>query len=36
MFNLPTKDNVEKCIITKDVIEYGAEPIFLESDRKSA
>lgn len=36
MFDLPDKENVEKCIITRDVIESGAEPIFLESDRKSA
>lgn len=36
MFSLPDKENVEKCIITRDVIDSGAEPIFLESDRKSA
>jgi ATP-dependent Clp protease ATP-binding subunit ClpX len=36
MYDLPSKENVEKCIITKDVIESGAEPIYLESDRKSA
>lgn len=36
MFSLPDKENVDKCIITRDVIESGAEPIFLESDRKSA
>ncbi len=36
MYHLPNKENVEKCIITKDVIESGKEPIFLESDRKSA
>lgn len=36
MYNIPGKENVEKCIITKDVIESGAEPIFLEADRKSA
>ena len=36
MFDLPNKENVEKCIITKDVVELGAEPIYLESDRKSA
>ncbi|OGU73855.1 MAG: ATP-dependent protease ATP-binding subunit ClpX [Ignavibacteria bacterium RBG_16_34_14] len=36
MFDLPNKDKVEKCIITKDVIEKGLEPIYLESDRKSA
>ena len=36
MYHIPDKENVEKCIITKDVIETGKEPIFLESDRKSA
>jgi len=36
MYSLPGKENVEKCIITRDVIESGAEPIYLEADRKSA
>jgi ATP-dependent Clp protease ATP-binding subunit ClpX len=36
MFELPAKDKVEKCIITKDVVEKGAEPVYLEVDRKSA
>ena len=36
MFTLPDKENVDKCIITKDVIEFNAEPIFIEADRKSA
>jgi ATP-dependent Clp protease ATP-binding subunit ClpX len=36
MYHLPNKENIEKCIITRDVIENGKEPIFLESDRKSA
>jgi ATP-dependent Clp protease ATP-binding subunit ClpX len=36
MFTLPDKENVDKCIITKDVVEINAEPIFLEADRKSA
>ena len=36
MFDLPEKENVDKCIITKDVVESNAEPIFLEVDRKSA
>ncbi len=36
MYDLPDKENVEKCIVTKDVIENGAEPIYLEADRKSA
>ena len=36
MYDLPEKENVEKCIITKDVVNSGAEPIYLEADRKSA
>ncbi len=36
MFDLPNKEKVEKCIITKDVIEKGSEPIYIEVDRKSA
>ena len=36
MYVLPDKENVDKCIITKDVVEMNAEPIFIESDRKSA
>ena len=36
MYHLPNKENIEKCIITKDVVQSGAEPIFLEIDRKSA
>ena len=35
MFELPNKDNIDKCVITKDVVEEGANPIYLE-DRKSA
>jgi ATP-dependent Clp protease ATP-binding subunit ClpX len=35
MFELPNKDNIDKCVITKDVVDEGAEPIYLE-DRKSA
>ncbi len=36
MYDLPNRENVEKCVVTKDVIEKGAEPIYLEADRKSA
>lgn len=36
MFDLPERKNVEKCIITKDVIENSREPLFIESDAKSA
>lgn len=36
MYDLPNKENVDKCIITRDVVEVGAEPIYIEADRKSA
>jgi ATP-dependent Clp protease ATP-binding subunit ClpX len=36
MYELPSKDKVDKCIVTGDVITKGSEPIYLESDRKSA
>lgn len=36
MYDLPTKEKYDKCIITKDVIDEGAQPIFIEADRKSA
>lgn len=36
MFDLPERKNVDKCIITRDVIEKSSEPIFIESDAKSA
>ena len=36
MYELPNKENIDKCIITKDVIEKGSEPIYLDADRKSA
>jgi ATP-dependent Clp protease ATP-binding subunit ClpX len=36
MYTLPDKENVDKCIITKDVVEINAEPIYIEADRKSA
>ncbi len=35
MFDLPAKEDVDKCVITKDVVEKGSEPIYIE-DRKSA
>ncbi len=35
MFELPAKEDVDKCVITKDVVENGSEPIYIE-DRKSA
>ncbi|MBZ0198537.1 MAG: ATP-dependent Clp protease ATP-binding subunit ClpX [Ignavibacteriaceae bacterium] len=36
MYDIPDKENVDKCIITRDVVEEGAEPIYIEADRKSA
>jgi len=36
MYEIPNKKNIQKCIITKDVVENGAEPLFLMSDKKSA
>lgn len=36
MFDLPEKKKVEKCIITRDVIEQSSDPIFIEADAKSA
>ncbi|MFC2132998.1 ATP-dependent Clp protease ATP-binding subunit ClpX [Bacteroidota bacterium] len=36
MYELPTLNNVDKCLITKDTIEKGSKPLYIESDRKSA
>jgi ATP-dependent Clp protease ATP-binding subunit ClpX len=36
MFQLPTRNNVSKCIITKDSIVHAKEPIYLYEERKSA
>jgi ATP-dependent Clp protease ATP-binding subunit ClpX len=36
MYDLPGKKNVQKCIITKDVVEDKKEPLFLKADKKSA
>ncbi len=36
MYDLPNMDNVDKCLITKDTVDNGAEPIYYEADRKSA
>lgn len=36
MYDLPEKKNVEKCMITGDVIEQGKDPLFLKADKKSA
>ncbi|MCB9258652.1 MAG: ATP-dependent Clp protease ATP-binding subunit ClpX [Ignavibacteriales bacterium] len=36
MYELPNLDNVDKCLITKDTVEKGEDPIYYEADRKSA
>lgn len=36
MFELPNKKHVDKCIITRDVVEKGVEPIYIKADAKSA
>ncbi len=36
MYDLPSKEKVEKCLITPASVEKGEEPVYLESDRKSA
>ncbi len=36
MYELPSLENVEKCLITRDTVEKGAPPIYIEADRKSA
>lgn len=34
MYEMPSRDDIEKCIITKDVVEKGSEPTLVLSDRK--
>jgi len=36
MYELPELENVDKCLITKDTVDKGKKPLYLESDRKSA
>jgi ATP-dependent Clp protease ATP-binding subunit ClpX len=36
MYDLPSKKNIEKVIITKDVVAENKEPLFLKTDKKSA
>jgi ATP-dependent Clp protease ATP-binding subunit ClpX len=36
MYELPNRKDVEKCVITKDVVEKGEEPIFIKAEKKSA
>ena len=36
MYELPNMKDVEKCVITKDVVEKGKEPIYINAEKKSA
>ncbi|MBI1936873.1 MAG: ATP-dependent Clp protease ATP-binding subunit ClpX [Ignavibacteriales bacterium] len=36
MYELPTQENVDKCLVTKDVVTKGERPLYIESDRKTA
>lgn len=36
MYELPNRKGIEKCVITKDVVENGEEPIFIKAEKKSA
>ncbi|HSW54836.1 MAG TPA: ATP-dependent Clp protease ATP-binding subunit ClpX [Ignavibacteriaceae bacterium] len=36
MYELPNRKDVEKCVITKDVVANGEEPIFIKVEKKSA
>lgn len=36
MYELPNRKSIEKCIITKDVVEKGEEPLFISAEKKSA
>ncbi len=36
MYELPTMQNIDKCLITRDVVCEGEKPVYIESDRKTA
>ncbi len=36
MYELPSLETVEKCVITRDTVLDGVKPIYIEADRKSA
>jgi len=36
MYELPNRKNIEKCIVTKDVVTKGEEPILIKEEKKSA
>ncbi|MBU0473043.1 MAG: ATP-dependent Clp protease ATP-binding subunit ClpX [Bacteroidetes bacterium] len=36
MYELPSKTDIEKCLITRNTVETGEEPVYIESEKKSA
>ena len=36
MYELPMKKNIDKCLITKDTLKKGANPLYIEVERKTA
>ncbi|MDH3267386.1 MAG: ATP-dependent Clp protease ATP-binding subunit ClpX, partial [Ignavibacteria bacterium] len=36
MYELPNRKDIDKCVITKDVVEKGNEPILIKAEKKSA
>lgn len=36
MYEIPGKDNLEKCLITEETITKGRKPVYIESEKKSA
>ncbi|MBL1212239.1 MAG: ATP-dependent Clp protease ATP-binding subunit ClpX [Ignavibacteriae bacterium] len=36
MYEIPNLEDIDKCLITKDTIEKGEPPVYIEADRKSA
>lgn len=36
MYDLPSKTNIEKCLITKNTVETGEDPVYIETEKKSA
>ena len=35
MYELPGVENIDKCLVTKDTVEKGEKPLYIESDRKA-
>jgi ATP-dependent Clp protease ATP-binding subunit ClpX len=36
MYELPNRKDIEKCVITKDAVAKGQEPLFIKTEKKSA